>query len=198
MKHPFGIATAFVALCVTVAAQGDRRPTCRNCPSTYVPKSEVQAYVDRAIKNNLVDQQIRMIDIGRMNVGVAVVYRGKLASPAPNSVAEHDQVSEVYHVIDGAATLATGPDIVNAKPRPADNEAVRLLNGPGSNGESIRNAVLTNLKAGDVIVIPAGTGHWFTRIDDHITYLMVRLDPDKIVPLKNEAASKADLSRVQK
>ena len=51
------------------------------------------------------------------------------------------------------------------------------------------------LKAGDVIVIPAGTGHWFTRIDDHITYLMIRVDPDKKTPLKDEAASKADLAK---
>ena len=37
-----------------------------------------------------------------------------------------------------------------------------------------------NLKAGDVVVIPAGTGHLFTHIDDHIDYIMVRIDPDKI------------------
>jgi hypothetical protein len=44
------------------------------------------------------------------------------------------------------------------------------------------------------MVIPAGTGHWFTKIDDHITYLMIRVDPDKVTPLKDEAASKADLA----
>jgi len=44
-------------------------------------------------------------------------------------------------------------------------------------------------------VIPAGTGHWFTKIDDHITYLMVRIDPDKVTPLRDEAASKAYLSQ---
>jgi quercetin dioxygenase-like cupin family protein len=54
--------------------------------------------------------------------------------------------------------------------------------------------VAHQLKAGDVIVIPAGTGHWFTKIDDHITYLMIRVDPDKVTPLKDEAASKSDLA----
>jgi mannose-6-phosphate isomerase-like protein (cupin superfamily) len=195
MKRALVVTTALLAAAVSLFAQGDRTPTCRNCPSTFVPKAELQAYIDRAIAKNLVDQQVRAVNVGRMNVGVAVVHRGKLAGPAPNSVAEHHQVSEVYHVIDGTATLATGPDIVGAQERPADSDTVRLLNGPGSNGASIRNPVLTELKAGDVIVIPAGTGHWFTKIDDHITYLMVRLDPDKIVPLKDEAASKADLAR---
>ena len=46
------------------------------------------------------------------------------------------------------------------------------------------------LKAGDVVVIPAGTGHWFTKIDDHLNYLMIRIDPDKVTPIKDEAKSK--------
>lgn len=195
MKRAVVVAITSVLTAMNISAQGDGRPTCRNCPSTYIAKAEIQAYIDRAIANKIIDQQVRSVDVGRTNVAVGVIYRGKLASPAPNSVAEHHQVSEVYHIIDGAATLATGPDLIGAQPRAASDNAVRLLNGPGSNAASIRNPVLTELKAGDVIVIPAGTGHWFTKIDDHITYLMVRLDPDKIVPLKDEAASKADLAK---
>jgi mannose-6-phosphate isomerase-like protein (cupin superfamily) len=189
------LTVAAISAAVVVSAQGGASPSCRSCPATYIPSEEIQAYVTRAIANGAVDQQVRALDVGRTNVAVGVVHRGKLAAPAPNSVAEHHQVSEVYHVIDGSATLATGPDLVDARARPADNEAVRMLNGPGSNAASIRNPVLHQLKAGDVIVIPAGTGHWYTKIDDHITYLMIRLDPDKIVPLKNEAASKADLAK---
>ena len=30
---------------------------------------------------------------------------------------------------------------------------------------------------------------WFTRIDDHIVYLIVRTDPDKVTPNKSEAES---------
>ena len=178
-----------------LAAQGDPQPTCRMCPGTYIPKSEIDAYVNKALAENLTDQQARDIDIGKAHIGIGVVHRGKLASPAPDSVAEHDLVSEVYHIIDGSATLVTSPDIVGMKRRPATLETVRLFNGPGNNGSSVRNGVAHELKAGDVIVIPAGTGHWFTKIDDHINYLMIRIDPDKATPLKDEAASKAYLSR---
>jgi len=180
-------------LAVALVAQGDPQPTCKDCPGTYIPRAEIEAYVQKAIAENRVDQQVRDIDIGKSHIGIGVVHRGKLATPAPESVAEHDLVSEVYHIIDGTATLVTGPDLVGKKRRPADLETVRLFNGPGNNSASIRNGVAHELKAGDVIVIPAGTGHWFTKIDDHITYLMVRIDPDKVTPLRDEAASKAYL-----
>ena len=181
-------------LASSVLAAQDVRPTCNKCPATYIPNQEIQAYAKRAIADKLIDQQIRAVDAGKTNVDVGLVYRGKLTAPAPDSVAEHDQVSEVYHVIDGSATLVTGPDLVGTKRRPADDRAVKMLNGPGSNSASIRDGVTHQLKAGDVVIIPAGTGHWFTKIDDHITYLMVRIDPDKITPHKDEAASKADLA----
>ena len=187
--------TAAACAAAAVIAQGDPQPTCRMCPGTYIAKSEIEAYTQKAVAEKLTDQQVRDIEIGKAHIGIGVVHRGKLASPAPESVAEHDQVSEVYHIIDGAATLMLGPDIVGAKRRPATLETVRLFNGPGSNGSSIRNGVSYDLKVGDVVVIPAGTGHWFTKIDDHIDYLMVRIDPDKVTPLKGEADSKAYLAK---
>jgi len=184
-----------VCLAGSLLAQGDPQPTCRLCPATFIGSDEIQAYVKKAIAEKLTDQQVRDVEIGKSHVGIGVVHRGRLATPAPESVAEHDLVSEVYHVIDGSATLVTGPDLVGKKRRPADLETVRLFNGPGNNSESIRNGVTHELKAGDVIVIPAGTGHWFTKIDDHITYLMVRIDPDKVTPLRDEAASRAYLQK---
>jgi mannose-6-phosphate isomerase-like protein (cupin superfamily) len=184
-----------VALCSTVLSAQDTKPSCNRCSATYIDAGEFEAYFKRASTNaNAVsDQQVRAVDVGMSNVDIGVVYRGKQSGG--QSVAEHDLVSEVYHVLDGSATLVTGSDIVDLKRRPADYEAVRMLNGPGGNGASIRNGVIHHLKAGDVIIIPAGVGHWFTNIDDHIRYLMVRIDPDKVTPLKDEAASQADLRK---
>ena len=173
----------------------DPQPTCNMCPGYYIPLSELQAYTKKAIAERLVDQQVRDIEIGKAHIGIGMVHRGKLDGPSANSVAEHDQVSEVYHIIEGTATLMLGADITNRQRRPATQQTVREFNGPGNNGSEIRNGVSYNLKAGDVVVIPAGTGHLFTKIDDHIDYLMVRIDPDKVTPIKDEAASKAYLSK---
>jgi mannose-6-phosphate isomerase-like protein (cupin superfamily) len=176
---------------------GAQNPTCRNCSATYINNSEIQAYLNRAparAANSVADQQVRAVDVGKSNVDIGVVYRSA-AQAEGSAVAEHDQVSEVYHILDGSATLVTGSDIVGWQKRPADNENVRLLNGPGGNGSSIRNGKTYELKPGDVIVIPAGVGHWFTKIDGHIRYLMIRIDPDKLTPLKDEAQSKDDLRK---
>ena len=173
----------------------DPQPTCHMCPGTYIPLAELDAYTKKAIAEKLVDQQVRDINIGKSNIGIGMVYRGKLDGPRPDSVAEHDHVSEVYYVISGSATLVLGPDIVNRQRRPATLRTVVEFNGPGNNGSEIRNGVAYHLKPGDVVVIPAGTGHLFTKIDDHIDYLMVRIDPDKATPLKSEAQSKEYLSK---
>jgi hypothetical protein len=140
------------------------------CPGYYIPESELQAYTKKAIAEKLTDQQVRDVEIGKAHIGIGMVHRGRLDKPA-------------------------GPDIVDRQRRPATQRTVREFNGPGNNGADIRNGVAHNIKAGDVVVIPAGTGHWFTKIDDHITYLMVRIDPDKVTPLKSEAQSKAYLSK---
>jgi mannose-6-phosphate isomerase-like protein (cupin superfamily) len=188
------VAAGCLAASLVVAQIIDNpKPTCTMCPGTYIPLAELQAYTKKAIAEKRIDQQVRDIDIGKAHIGIGMVYRGKLDAPGPESVAEHDLVSEVYHIISGSGTLVLGPDIADMKRRPATSETVRMFNGPGNNGTTIRNGATYQLKAGDVVVIPAGTGHWFTKIDDHINYIMVRIDPDKVTPLRDEAMSMAYL-----
>ena len=93
---------------------------------TYISSDEVQAFLKRVEGTQVSDQQVRAVNVGKTNVAIGVVYRGKLAAPAKQSVAEHDQVSEVYHIIDGSATLVTSPDIVGPKRRPATLEVSML------------------------------------------------------------------------
>src|SRR5580693_8611311 len=137
------------------------QPTCHHCQATYIPVSELDAYTAKAIKYSIVDQQVRSVDLGKAQVGIGMVTRGKLlpGTVRKGAVAEHEQISEVYYVIEGAATLLTGPDLVNSVKRPDDEKTVRLQNGPGWSSDSITNPQVSHLKAVDMMVIPAGTGH---------------------------------------
>src|SRR5438309_7803382 len=99
----FGAFALFVALPV----QDRPQATCNRCPATYIANEELQAYSKRVPPDILVsDQQVRALDVGKTNVDVGIVYRGKLSGGSP-SVAEHDFISEVYHIIDGSGTLVT-------------------------------------------------------------------------------------------
>jgi mannose-6-phosphate isomerase-like protein (cupin superfamily) len=173
----------------------DPQPTCTMCPGTYIPAAEIDAYGKKALTEKLLDQQVRDVDIGKAHIGIGRVHRGRLEAPTPGSVAEHDQISEVYHILDGSGTLVLGPDIVDRERRSSTMRTVVEFNGPGNNGSSVRNGVSYELKAGDVVVIPAGTGHWFTRIDDHLDYIMIRIDPDRVTPLKSQSQSRDYLSK---
>src|SRR4029450_1026817 len=79
------ILAGALALTATASAFA-QQPTCKMCPGTYIPNEEVQAYINRAKEFNIVDQQVRAVDVGKSNLAVGLVYRGKLDKPADMSV----------------------------------------------------------------------------------------------------------------
>ena len=106
-----GLSSIFAAA-VLLAQNNNPEPTCTMCPATYIDKSEIDAYVKKAMAEKLTDQQVRDVEIGKAHIGIGVVHRPRLTSSPADPVAEHDLVSEVYHVISGSGTLVTGPDLV--------------------------------------------------------------------------------------
>ncbi len=170
-RLPFALLTVLSAL-----SAADTRST-----ATYVPSGDVQATLKRAPENSVSDQQIRVVDVGKYNIGVGVVYRSVKAVQA---AVEHDQVTEVYTIMEGSGTLVTGGTLVNAKRRASDHRSVAELNGPSVDGTGLQGGESRRVGPGDVVVIPAGVGHYFSSVDGSIRYLVVRVDLDKVVPLK--------------
>jgi quercetin dioxygenase-like cupin family protein len=77
----------------------------------------------------------------------------------------HDKETDVIHVIDGEATFVTGGTMVGGK-----------VTKPGQHlGVSIEGGETHHLTKGDVIVIPAGTPHWFKEVPQSISYYVVKV-----------------------
>jgi len=158
--------------------------------STDVPRTEVEATVAKTASAKVSDQAIRVVNIrdehnlgAGYNVGVGVVHRAKVDSSTPGNAIEHSLITEVYHFISGDATFVTGGTIENAKEVPATSPVVKVLNGPSTSGGKIENGVSRVVGPGDVVIIPPNTPHWFSEIrSDQVVYLVVRVDPHKVLP----------------
>jgi mannose-6-phosphate isomerase-like protein (cupin superfamily) len=176
----FGIAVAS-------QVQAQTPPAGQHLPrgaATDIGNAEILATVQKTAGAPVSDQQIRVVSVnGEYNVGVGVVHRAKTEGRDIGFGIEHSQITEIYHVISGNGTFVTGGAIENMKETPADSPVVTTLNGPSSGGGKVIGGRSRNIGPGDVVIIPPNTPHWFTEItSDQIVYLVVRVDPHKVLP----------------
>src|SRR5712691_13542653 len=157
------LAIAFVIAQATAFAQSPAAT-----PAIDIPKADLEATLARAPAAGVMDQQIRVVDIGKYNVAVGVLHR---AAKAKQTAISHSQVTEVYHIIEGAGTFVTGGEMVEPTPSPADGNTVKVLVGPSTGGAAIRGGQTRRVGPGDVIVIPPGVAHWFSGVESDMNYL---------------------------
>ena len=94
----------------------------------------------------------------------------------------HDGQTETYIIVSGGGTLVTGGKIYNGRKSAPDSEVTTTLNGPSCSGAiGGADVVKKVVKTGDIIIIPAGVPHGWTEITDHVDYLSVRPDPDRVL-----------------
>jgi mannose-6-phosphate isomerase-like protein (cupin superfamily) len=148
--------------------------------ATDISAAEVQAVLNAPTGGG--DRQMKVVDMGKYNVSVGVLHRGKTTAGAPVGAINHEHVTEVYYIISGSGTLLTGGTVDNAKPLPADGEIVKVAVGPSNQGTFRQAAQSRKVAPGDIVIIPAGVYHGFTDVADHVDYVSVRPDPDHVLP----------------
>jgi glc operon protein GlcG len=77
----------------------------------------------------------------------------------------HLDDADLIHVLDGAATFVTGGEVVDGKSTAADE--IR--------GASIKGGETRLLAKGDVVIVPAGTPHWFKEVKAPFLYYVVKV-----------------------
>ena len=77
--------------------------------ATDVPGSQIDAIVKKTASAAVSDTQVRVVSINdEYNIGVGVVHRARVAGKQTANGIEHSEITEIYHVISGTATLVTG------------------------------------------------------------------------------------------
>jgi len=76
----------------------------------------------------------------------------------------HVKDADIIYVLEGSATFVTGGSVVDPK-----NIASDEIRGSQINGGEARQ-----ISQGDVIIVPAGTPHWFKEIPAPMTYYVVK------------------------
>src|SRR5947209_1462438 len=125
-------AAALLIVARVVQAQTPHLP---RGTATDVTNDDIQATLKKTASAAVSDQAIRVVSInGEYNVGVGVVHRAKTTGKASPNGIEHSQITEIYHVIEGNATLVTGGTIENPRESSPDGMVVKVLNGPSTGG----------------------------------------------------------------
>ena len=165
-------ATAFVAA------------PAQNGPIPTVAFDITKADIDFVLKNapaNPPDRQLRVVDMGKYNLGVGIIHRGATNDKPgdPISVIYHDFTPEVYIITSGSGVLTTGGVIENKR---ASTGVPNVMNGPSGGGTAGAGAYSRVVREGDIIIIPTMVAHGWSQITDHVTYLSVRPDPERALP----------------
>jgi len=76
----------------------------------------------------------------------------------------HTRDTDIIYVLDGSVTFVTGGTVLN--PTLVGDDEIR--------GSRIDGGTLHALNKGDVMVVPAGTPHWFSQVDETFLYYVVK------------------------
>lgn len=83
----------------------------------------------------------------------------------PGIVEVHTRDTDLIYMLEGTATLVTGGTVIDAKT--IEPEEIRGRESKGGESRTITK--------GDVVVIPAGTPHWFKEVNGPINYYVVKV-----------------------
>tara|TARA_B100000029_G_scaffold239970_2_gene237163 strand:+ start:21232 stop:21696 length:465 start_codon:yes stop_codon:yes gene_type:complete len=138
-----------VGVCTTLLAQQNVRQ-----PGIYKSWDEINLELNQSISELgiVAGQSTLVAEAG----GGRILIRRRQAGP--NNASVHDEMTEIYQIISGTGTFITGGTIPDPENRTA----------------GIQGGIEQYVKPGDFIIIPPGTPHWFSEINESITYAETR------------------------
>ena len=179
--------TAVIALALSGVLAAAEPPS-----AAVVTTADISAAVGQLSPRFTDDEPLRVLEAGPNRLGAFVVGRPKKTGPArvgpDGAVAvteglQLDEVSAVLQMLSGTGEFVVGGRLVHpARMAPDDPDASVL--GPGSRGKAIIGGSRRRIGPSDILIIPAGVAHGFAAIETPVTYLVLRVDSGRSLPLK--------------
>lgn len=151
---------------------------------TVIKSETLEETARKAEREKTIDITVKHVKDGDANVGIGVLHRPVMKSDGPITAILHHNQTEVYRIMAGQGTLAISSSMVDVKPLDPEGFTVKNLTGPSDFGKIINIENSQPVTKGDIVIIPAGIAHGFSEITEAIDYMVVRIDPDKLVALK--------------
>lgn len=168
---------AGVLVLLSISPAGAQTPA----PAVDVTAALLAATLKAAPGNVTSDLPIRVADVGGYNVGIYVVNRPKAVTAV--SIFHETKVAEIYYMLKGAGMLVTGGRMQGPLAREAPGTTIlSALNNV--RGTTITGGERRRIAQGDVVVIPGYLPHWWSDVESDMSYLVIRPDPEKTLPLK--------------
>ncbi len=152
--------------------------------ATVISSADLEGIAAAAPPDRVSDQPVVHVESAEGRLGVGVVHRPVVKPGGPVQGIQHHKQSEVYRVMSGKGILVTGKAMSESTALDPEGYVVTNLTGPSDTGiiEAIDHS--QPIAAGDIVIIPAGVAHGFSEISEPITYMVVRVDPERLVELK--------------
>jgi mannose-6-phosphate isomerase-like protein (cupin superfamily) len=185
MKAKWLVLAAALALSTMALATNAAMARPMANSATFVGTDEIEAAVEKNNAGAFSDSPLRVVPIeSKYNVGIAVVRRAKVHGRMLPDALIHEDVAEVYHILEGEGVLVTGGALQSAKPLTSASIVNEI--GPSSAGQSIVGGTPHRVAPGDIVIIPPHTPHGFVDITTpRIVYTLVRIDPQKVLELRS-------------
>jgi mannose-6-phosphate isomerase-like protein (cupin superfamily) len=132
-------------------------------PKLFASAGDVKALIARAKAERKPDQpnfSQPIVSLAPYNANLE--YRvGGLNAPAST----HDKDAELFFVVEGSGTVVTGGTLQNERRANPDN----------ASGTAIEGGASRKIAAGDWVLVPEKTPHWFTQIEGTLVMMSVHL-----------------------
>jgi mannose-6-phosphate isomerase-like protein (cupin superfamily) len=146
--------------------------------ATDITAAQVQKFLKEAPRDRNSDRPIRVINAGGYRIGVFGIFRPK-GTPL-SAIVHQTKVAEVYYMLEGAGVLVTGGTLR----KPITPQHLNLGNWTDLGSTGIDGGVSRRVAKGDVVIIPGGVPHMWASLENDVTYLIVRPDPENKISLK--------------